>query len=130
MKDLVEKTSDQCWCDLKLREKERQTSVSCFPQPQTLLVLLIDTVTAQHALKKLRAQKSCEKPIYTRAFQVFFRYPHLEDKFSETIRVFAVQQEGVTGISSSMFKQQQEELIPGRTALEEAEQQLKRSTQL
>lgn len=53
MEDLVEETADQGWSDVKFGEEQRQTGVTCLPQPQTLLILLIDTVAAQHALKQL-----------------------------------------------------------------------------
>ena len=53
MEDLVEETANQGWSDVKFREEQRQTGVTCLPQPQTLFILLIDTVVAQHALKQL-----------------------------------------------------------------------------
>lgn len=54
MEDLVEQTADQRRSDVKFREEQRQAGVTCFPQPQTLLILVIDTVAAQHALKQLK----------------------------------------------------------------------------
>lgn len=53
MEDLVEETADQGRSDVKLGEEQRQAGVTCLPQPQTLLILLIDAVAAQHALSQL-----------------------------------------------------------------------------
>lgn len=53
MEDLVEETSDKGGSDVKFREQQRQAGVAHLPQPQTLLILLIDAVAAQHALKQL-----------------------------------------------------------------------------
>lgn len=54
MEDLIEETADQGRGDVKFREEQRQTRVTCLPQPQSLLILLIDAVAAQHALKQLQ----------------------------------------------------------------------------
>lgn len=53
MEDLVEETACQVWSDVKFGEEQRQAGVTCVPQPQTLLIPLIDSVAAQHALKQL-----------------------------------------------------------------------------
>lgn len=53
VEDLVEEASDEGGSDVKLREQQRQAGVACLPQPQTLLVLLVDSVAAQHALEQL-----------------------------------------------------------------------------
>lgn len=42
---------------------------------------------------------------------------HLEDKFSESIRVFVIEEEGVAGVRRCRFEEEQEELVLGRTAL-------------
>lgn len=61
VEDLVEETADQGWSDVELREKQRQAGVTRLSQPQTLLILLVDTVTAQHALKQLNRDKKRKK---------------------------------------------------------------------
>lgn len=53
MQDLVEEAADQGGSDVQLREEQRQASVSSLSQSQSLLVLFVDTVATQHALKHL-----------------------------------------------------------------------------
>lgn len=62
--------------------------------------------------------------------QVQVAATHLEDELSESIRVLVVEQESVAGVGRSGLKEEQEELVPGRTALEKAKQQLQHPTQL
>lgn len=57
MKDLVEEAADQGGSDVQLGEEQRQPGVARLPQPQALLVLLVDAVAAQHALKQLREEE-------------------------------------------------------------------------
>lgn len=57
MQDLVEQAADQGGSYVQLREEQRQAGVSRLSQSQALLVLLVDTVASQHALKKLRKMK-------------------------------------------------------------------------
>lgn len=54
MEDLVEETADQCGSDVNFGEEQRHAGVTRLPQPQALLILLVDPVAAQHALKQLR----------------------------------------------------------------------------
>lgn len=53
MENLVEETADQGWRDVKFREEQRQAAVPSLPQPQPLLILLVDSIAAQHALEQL-----------------------------------------------------------------------------
>ncbi len=53
MEDLVEETAGQGRGDVKFGEEQRQAGVTRLPQPQALLILLVDAVAAQHALKQL-----------------------------------------------------------------------------
>ncbi len=55
---------------------------------------------------------------------------HLEDELSESIGVFVIEQQSVAGVCCSRFKEEQEDLVSGRTALKKAEQQLEKPTQL
>lgn len=57
MQDLVEEAADQGGSDVQLREQQRQASVARLPQSQALLVLLVDAVAAQHALKQLHKEE-------------------------------------------------------------------------
>lgn len=54
MEDLVKETADQGGSDVKFREEQRQTGVTRLPQPQSLLIFLIDPVATQHSLKQLQ----------------------------------------------------------------------------
>lgn len=53
MEHLVEQALDEGGGDVEVREEQGETRVSHLPQLQPLLVLLIDTVAAQHAVKHL-----------------------------------------------------------------------------
>lgn len=55
---------------------------------------------------------------------------HLEDELPESVRVLVVEQQGVARVGGAGFEEEQEELVPGRAALQEAEQQLQQATQL
>lgn len=55
---------------------------------------------------------------------------HLEDELPESVRVLVVEQQGVARVGGAGFEEEQEELVPGRAALKEAEQQLQQATQL
>lgn len=55
---------------------------------------------------------------------------HLEDELSESIWVLVIEQESVAGVGRPGLKEEQEELVPGRTALKKAEYQLQQPTQL
>lgn len=46
VEDLVEEAANQSGSDVKFREEQRQTGVTRLPQPQTLLILLVDAVVA------------------------------------------------------------------------------------
>lgn len=46
---------------------------------------------------------------------------HFKDELSETVGVLVVEKESVAGIGNSRLKEEQKELVPGRTGLEKAE---------
>lgn len=54
----------------------------------------------------------------------------LKDELPESVRVLVVEQQGVARVGGAGFEEEQEELVPGRAALQEAEQQLQQATQL
>ncbi len=62
--------------------------------------------------------------------QVLLAVTHLEDELSESIWVLVIEQESVAGVGRPGLKEEQEELVPGRTALKKAEYQLQKPTQL
>lgn len=53
--------------------------------------------------------------------QVWLAVTHLEDELSESIGVLVIEQESVAGVGRPGLKEEQEELVPGRTALEKTE---------
>lgn len=59
----------------------------------------------------------CGKVVYP----VCLAGTHLEDKLSESVWVFVIEQESVAGVGCPGFKEEQEELVPGRAALKKAE---------
>lgn len=135
MQDLVEEAADQRGSDVQLGEEQRQAGVACLSQSQALLVLLVDAVATQHALKKLRKTggKIKMRNGFSRVreqLDVLRLEAHLEDEFPETVRVLVVEQQRVARVGGAGFEEEQEELVPGRAALQEAEQQLQQATQL
>ncbi|TNN55676.1 hypothetical protein EYF80_034111 [Liparis tanakae] len=106
--DLVEEAADQRGRDVELREEQRQAGVARLPQPQPLLILLVDAVAAQHALEQLRGRRR------DGTFEL--------EAPPSRIRV--------AGVGAAGLEEEQEELVPGRAGLEEAEQQLQQPAQL
>ena len=53
MQHLVDEALHKAGGDLEVGEEERKAGVSHLPQPQSLLALLIYTITFQHPLKHL-----------------------------------------------------------------------------
>lgn len=46
---------------------------------------------------------------------------HLEDELAEPIGVLVIEQQSVAGVGRPGLKEEQEELVPGRTALKKAD---------